>query len=87
MPPIHADKSDGAITAASGGMPERDLQKVRKGFARHLSGPHRKFAMTDTAETANMAVDRNVVGRVGEDQIGRFTCEQALEQLAGLLKL
>ena len=48
--------------------------------------PHGELAMADAAEPADVAVDRDIVGRVGEDEIGALALQQALEvvRVAGI---
>ena len=36
---------------------------------RHLARGHREFGMPDLPKTADVTVDRHVVGRVGEDHL------------------
>jgi hypothetical protein len=57
-------------------MPERLLQEAGEGFGRHLADPHGELAMADPAKPRDMAVDRHVVGRVGEDEIRPFIPHQ-----------
>jgi hypothetical protein len=51
-------------------MAKRLSQEAGKGFRRHLAHTHGELAVADAAEPAYMAVDRNVVGWVGEDEVG-----------------
>ena len=81
MAPVHADERDGAVAAGRGGMPKRRLQEGRECLARHFAGPHGELAMADAAEPAHVSIDRNIVGRISEDEIGAFVAQKALERL------
>ena len=61
-------------------------RKAVKASARHLAGTHGELAMADAAEAADMAIDRDVVGRVGEHEIGALALQQPIEarQIAGI---
>ena len=43
-------------------------QKLGEGLRRHLASRHHELPMTNLAEARDVAVDRDVVGRVGEDR-------------------
>jgi hypothetical protein len=45
----------------------------------HLAEAHRERAMVDRAEAARVALDRHIVGRVGEDHGGPFLAHQRRE--------
>jgi hypothetical protein len=62
-------------------MSECALQETCEGGDRHLAGPHGKFAMADTAEPRRMPVDRNIVGRIGEDEVSPFGSHQTIEDI------
>ena len=53
-------------------------EKDREGRTAHLARGHRKRAMADLAETARMAVDRHIVGRVGEHHRRPLLAHQGL---------
>src|SRR5689334_1861310 len=44
----------------------------------HLAAAHGEFAMTNAAEAADMAVDGDVVGRIGEDEFGLGPCQELI---------
>ena len=67
------------VLAAS---PSVSVRKEVKASLRHLAGAHRELAMADPAGAADMAVDRHIVGRVGEDQVDALAAEQPLVVLA-----
>ena len=52
---------------------ERLLQKVGELLAAHLAGGQGEVAVLNGAEPADMAVDRHVVGRIGEDQVAALS--------------
>ena len=56
-------------------------RKAVNGLARHFAGPHGELAMADAAEPAHVSIDRNIVGRISEDEIGAFVAQEALERL------
>jgi hypothetical protein len=60
-------------------MTECHLKERRECLPRHLAGPHGELAMADTTEAAHMSVDRKVVWRIGEDEIGAFVLKQAIQ--------
>jgi hypothetical protein len=62
-------------------MTERQLEEAREGLPRHLAGPHGELAMADTPEATHVSLNRNIVGRIGEDEIGTLTLKQAIEAL------
>ena len=66
MAPVHADEVDGAVEADIRHIGEYRLQEVFEFGRAHLARRHLEFAMLDRAETADMTVDRNIVGRIGE---------------------
>ncbi len=63
--------------AAACRIAERLLQKVRELLPAHLAGGEGELAVVDGAEATDMAVNRHVVGRVREDQVGRLPGHQA----------
>src|ERR1700726_5015420 len=42
----------------------------------HLAHAHRKVAMADSPGATDMAVDRNIVGRISTDQVDGFITEK-----------
>src|SRR5215207_5714864 len=59
--------------------PSFDRAAACPSLLRHLASPHGELPVPHTAETTDMAVNRHVVGRVGEDQIGLFSLQEILE--------
>ena len=43
-------------------------QKLRKGLRRHFAGRHHELPMTNLAEARDVAVDRDVIRRIGKDR-------------------
>src|SRR5262249_18708073 len=70
--PVHAYERNSSVAGEGCSMSERTLQEAGEGGDRHLAGPHGEFAMADTAESGHMPVDWNVVGWIGEDEVGPF---------------
>ena len=54
------------------------FQEGREFRLAHLAGAHREFAMTNAAEAADMAIDRDVVRRIGEHKFRLGACEQLI---------
>ena len=57
-------------------MAERGLQERRERLLAHLAGGHRELAVLGLAEPADVAIDRHVVGRIGEDRVDPGALEQ-----------
>src|SRR5262245_37367635 len=70
MPPVHGDEMDRAVLAVRDKVGEGTGQESGEFGARHLAGGHRKLAVTDLTEPTHMAVDRKIIGRVGENHFG-----------------
>src|SRR5438552_3080838 len=66
VPPIHADLVDRAIDTVGGQESEYRLKEGHELSFAHFSAPHGKVAMANAAESADVAVDRHIVWRVGE---------------------
>jgi hypothetical protein len=62
--------------------PGRRLWRVVR-YRWHASGFEAVEAMADTSKPVDMSVDGNVVGRIGEDEIGFFNIQQHAERLGG----
>jgi hypothetical protein len=76
--PVHTDKSDCAISAPLGRTAEGLFQKGRKFCRGHLSNAHGEFPMANAARATDVAVDGDVVGRVGKDQVGALIAQKRL---------
>ena len=50
--------------------------RAREGVQAHLAGRKGEFAMADLAKTTDMAVDPDILGRVGEDEVDRFIAHE-----------
>ena len=55
-------------------------EKCRKFVGGHFAGRHGKLAMFDGALAADMAVDPDVVRRVGKNHGGTIACEHVVER-------
>ena len=76
MAPIHKDICDRTIPAARRRAPQSIGQKARELIFIHLADAHRKVAVADAAGATDMAVDRNIVGRISTDQVDDFTAQK-----------
>ena len=74
--PIHADEVECPVEAVAGEEPERTAQERGELGLVHLAHGHRELAMADGAEPADVAVDRHIVGRVGEDHCSTIVLHQ-----------
>ena len=74
-----ADVVNRSLDTVRGQRRERLLQKRGERLAAHLPGGHGELAVFDAAQPAGMSVDRDVVGRIGEDQAGLLTRHQGGE--------
>ena len=79
MAPIHADVVDRSLDTVRGQRRERLLQKRGECLAAHLPSGHSELPVFDAAQAAGMPVDRDVVGRIGEDQAGLLARHQGGE--------
>ena len=75
--PVHADEGDRAVPAGRSRMAERGREEGREGVPAHLAGREGELPVLGRAEAGDVAVDRHVVGRVGEDGVDRLAVEQA----------
>jgi hypothetical protein len=79
--PVHADVVQRSAGAEGGKVAAGPAEKSgERGFV-HLARSHRKRTMVDCAEAARMALDRHVVGWVGEDHGGAVLAHQRCEDL------
>ena len=68
MPPVHAHEGDGAVAHHPGHVAERVREEGGElGFA-HLTRCKGELAVLDRAEAADIAINRDVVGRVGKHE-------------------
>src|ERR1700730_5945810 len=82
MAPIDAKVVQRSLRAARGEISACPIEKGAELAFVHLARSHRKGAMMDRAETARMAIDRHVAGRIGEDHGGTFLAHQPRKGLA-----
>ncbi len=76
MTPVHADEVQRPGGAEGGQIAERLGKKSGEFGLAHLARGHRERAMVDRAETARMAVDLHIVGRIREDHHGALLAQQ-----------
>jgi hypothetical protein len=67
--PIHANERDGAIPGACDRVAERLAQECGERLGRHLTRCHGELAMAGLAQAADVTVNRDIIGWVGEDQV------------------
>src|SRR6516164_10468077 len=74
VPPIHADLMDGAVNRVLSEAAKHRFQECCKFSLTHFAASHCELAMPDAAEPADVAIDRNIVRRVREDEfrLGAF---------------
>src|SRR5207237_9664079 len=80
MAPIYAEVVQRAIAAVSREKTEGPRQELREGPLVHRAGGRRKFGMVNGAEPAGMALNLDVVRRVGEDRRGAVLTHQQLRR-------
>src|SRR4029077_752797 len=76
MAPIHEDICDRTIPAARRRSSQSIDQEACELVLVHLAHAHRKVAMADPPEAADMAVDRHIVWRISTDQVDDFITEK-----------
>src|SRR5688500_15684125 len=57
-------------------------QEPGEGLRRHLARSHGELAMAGLAQTADVAVNRHVIGRVGKDQIRPLISQKGADRLS-----
>ena len=63
-------------------LPERLAQERREGLRGHLTRRHGELAMAGLAQAADVTVNRDVVGRVGEDQVRTLVSHEGADRLS-----
>ena len=76
MSPVHTDKVDGTAGAVASQEPEAGGEKRDEFGLVHLPGRHLKFTMVDGAITADVPVDRDVIGRINKHDSGPAAAHQ-----------
>src|SRR5262249_2149277 len=72
MPPVHADISEAAGKSVALHEAEGCSEEARKASRIHFSGRHLELAVMNFPKARDMAVDRHVEGRIGENGGGFF---------------
>jgi hypothetical protein len=80
--PIHAHKGDGAVPADISGIPQGLFQVPGKDFTRHLADAHGEFPVPDAPQSADVTLDRNVIRRIGKDEIAPLLPQHSFEGLS-----
>ena len=81
MTPVHADKMDRAIETVIGMVLQGPGQEGGELGSRHLARGHGEFAVPGLAGSADMTVDGDVIGRVGEHHPGQIALHQACHHI------
>src|ERR1700731_1108681 len=76
MAPVHENICDRTIPAARRRSSQSIDQEACELTLVHLAHAHRKVAMADPPGATDMAVDRNIVGRISTDQVDDFITEK-----------
>jgi hypothetical protein len=76
MAPIHENICDRTIPAARRRSSQSIDQEARKLIFIHLAHAHRKVAVADPPGATDMAIDRNIVGRISTDQVDHFIAQK-----------
>src|SRR5206468_662080 len=77
--PVHANEVDRTVDAERGQVPERRFQKLDELDFRHFAGGHLKLSMLDGTQTADMAVDLDVVRRIDKHHLSFLRFEQTVK--------
>ena len=68
--PVHADEGNRAIAHHPRQVRQRLSEESGELRLAHLAAGKGEFVVLDRTQATDVAVDRNVVGRIGEHQIG-----------------
>jgi hypothetical protein len=63
-------------------VPQGQLQKCRELRSRHLASAHGELTAPNAPQSAHMAIDGNVVGRISEDKVHPLTIQKTVKALA-----
>ena len=69
---------DRTVDRVLGEKSKRRFEECREFCFAHLAAAHGEFAMTNAAEAADMAIDGDVVGRIGEHEFRLGAFEQLI---------
>ena len=81
LAPVHADERDGAAAGGRSRITQRLTKESRKGLRGHLTRCHSELAMAGLAQAADVTVNRDVIGRVGEDQVRTLISHESADRL------
>jgi hypothetical protein len=76
--PIHTDLMYGPVGGVRRQLLEDGGEEAREFGLAHLATAHGEAAVADTTEATHMAVDGDVIGRIGEHEL-RFGITQQLD--------
>ena len=80
--PVHANICDGAIAGGRSRIAQRLAQERHEGLRGHLTRCHSELAMAGLAQAADVTVNRDVIGRVGEDQVCTLVSHEGADRLS-----
>ena len=81
MPTVHEHKINRAVHAVGSQMDEERLQENGETGLRHLAHGYGEFPVPDISRSTDMPVDRHIVGRIGDDQLGLLVGQQQIKKL------
>ena len=82
MAPVHADERDGAVAGGRRCITQRLAEERREGLGRHLTRCHGELAMAGLAQAADVTVNRDVIGWVGEDLVRTLVSHESADRLS-----
>src|ERR1700692_4299899 len=77
MPPIHTGIEEGALHCVSADVSQAVAKEIGVLGFRHLPSRHPEFAMCDPTLATNVAVDLNVIWRVGKSRDGFLSLHES----------
>ena len=76
MAPVHADEGNGPVPAVCCHGRERARQEGGKLRLAHLARRHVEFPVANAAQSGHMAIDRHIIWRIREDEIGGLVAHE-----------
>src|SRR4249919_1700694 len=78
MPPVHENRGDGAVNCVATNLLEGLTKKGSKFGLAQFAGGHSELAMANAAQSADVAVNFDVIGRVRDGVGGTLATQQTL---------